>query len=169
MFRLTGRTTMTMHRRDFLKAGAALSVAATLPKSASAQVAFAPQPGAWCNFQITTRLDIANPAGGAKAWVPLPSVNEDAWIRALGSEWKTNAKSATIERDAKYDAAMLTVAWADGETAPSVEVTSRIATRDRPADLTHPRNAPPLSAAERKFYTEGTDLIPVDGIVKETA
>jgi transglutaminase-like putative cysteine protease len=160
---------MPMHRRDFLKAGAALSVAATLPNRASAQIAFTPQPGAWRNFQITTRLDITKPAGTTQAWVPLPSVNEDAWVRALGSEWKTNAKSAEIARDPKYSAAMLHVAWADGETAPNVEVTSRIATRDRAIDLTQPGNAPPLSAAERKFYTEGTDLIPVDGIVKETA
>jgi transglutaminase-like putative cysteine protease len=160
---------MTFHRRDFLKAGAAVSALAAIPSLACAQGAFAPQPGAWRNFQITTRLDIAKPGGAAQAWVPLPSVNEDAWVRALGSEWKTNAKSARIERDPKYGAQILTVAWADGESAPSVEVTSRIATRDRAVDLSQPGNAPPLSAAERKFYTEGTDLIPVDGIVKETA
>jgi len=50
-----------------------------------------------------------------------------------------------------------------------IEVTSKIATRDRAVDLSQDGTVKPLSAAEHKFYTEGTALIPVDGIVKQTA
>ena len=64
---------------------------------------------------------------------------------------------------------MLHVVWAEGEKAPVVEVTSKFATRDRAVDLTKPGNAPALSRAERKLYTPATDLIPTDGIVKETS
>ena len=43
-----------MHRRDLLKAGAALSLAAALPGRASAQAAFTPSPGKWREFGLRT-------------------------------------------------------------------------------------------------------------------
>jgi transglutaminase-like putative cysteine protease len=64
---------------------------------------------------------------------------------------------------------MLHVGWGEHETAPAVEVVSRVATRDRAVDFTRPQAAVPLSDADRALYTEGTVLIPVDGLVKETS
>jgi transglutaminase-like putative cysteine protease len=160
---------MRLDRRELLKAGAAMSAIPVFASVARAQNAFAPSPGAWRTFQVETRVEIAGPEGHAEAWVPLPSVNEADWFRSLGSEWKTNATTAQVVRDPKYGVEMLRLAWAPDETAPVVEVVSRIATRDRAADLSKPGNVSPLSQAERKFYTEGTDLIPVEGIVKATA
>src|SRR5262245_51775767 len=109
---------MTLHRRDFLKAGAALTAAITLPSSASAQVAFAPKPGAWRTFQIVTRLEIAKPAGKVQAWIPLPAVNEAEWSRPLGNEWRTNGKAALV-REQKYGAELLHVEFAEGDAAPA--------------------------------------------------
>jgi hypothetical protein len=60
---------MTMHRREFLKAGVALAFAAELPTLARADANFDPRPGTWRNFQITTRLEIAKPAGVSQAWI----------------------------------------------------------------------------------------------------
>ena len=160
---------MTMNRRDVLKAGGVLAAASALPAVALAHGTFAPKPGAWRNFQTVTRLEIAKPGGAAQAWVPLPAINEQDWFRPDGSTWTTNAKTAEIKRDAKYGAEFLHVTWADGEAAPVVEVTSKFATRDRAIDLTKPGNAPALSDADRKLYTQATALIPVDGIVKETS
>jgi transglutaminase-like putative cysteine protease len=160
---------MTMNRRQVLQAGGALAAASALPNLASAQATFAPTPGAWRNFQTVTRLEIAKPAGEVQAWIPLPAFSADDWFKPAGSTWTTNAKTAGIKRDAKYNAEMLHVAWAADEKAPVVEVTSRFATRDRAIDLSKPGNAPALSAAEHKLYTSATDLIPVDGIVKETS
>jgi transglutaminase-like putative cysteine protease len=159
---------MRINRRELLKGGAAVSVAAVFGDAACAEDAFAPAPGAWRTFQVTTQVQMAVPQGDAQAWVPLPSVNEADWFRSLGNAWKANARTAEMVRDPKYSAEMLHFTWS-GETTPVVEVTSRIATRDRAADLSAPGGEPPLSAAERRFYTEGSDLIPVDGIVKATA
>jgi transglutaminase-like putative cysteine protease len=114
-------------------------------------------------------LEVAKPDGGVQAWVPLPSVNEADWSRPGGSAWRTNAQTAEIERDPKYGAEMLHVEWAEAERTPFVEVTSRVTTRDRAVDLAQPPGAAPLTATERKFYLESTDLIPTHGIVKETA
>src|ERR1700688_5185746 len=128
---------MTMHRREFLKAGVALTFAAELPTLARADVNFDRAPGTWRNFQIVTRLEIAKPAGVSQAWIPLPSVNQKDWIKSSDSEWTTNGK-ATPARDPHYGAEMLHVAWAASEDAPVVEVTSRFATQDRAVDLTRP-------------------------------
>lgn len=160
---------MQFDRRDFLKSSAAFTFAAGLPQLASAHGNFGPQPGAWRNFQVVTRLEIAKTEGKTQAWIPLPSVNEKEWFKSTGNQWTTNGK-ATPVRDSKYGAEMLHVEWAESEKAPVVEVTSKIATRDRAVDLTKPGQAASgLSATERKLYTEGTELIQVDGIVKQTA
>jgi transglutaminase-like putative cysteine protease len=159
-----------MLRREFLGSSAALMVAGALPRSAFAAAPFAPQPGAWRKFEITTRVEIVAPsAGKAQAWLPLPAVAEPNWTQPLANEWTTNAKSAVLERDVKYGAQMLHVAWVDGEPTPTVEVVSRIATRDRAADLSKRGSALPLSDTERKLYTAATELMPTDGIVKATA
>lgn len=159
---------MTIHRRDLLKGGAALSLAGVLPTAASAQVTFAPKPGAWRNFQIVTRLEIAKPEGVTQAWVPVPSVNETAWFKSDESTFTSNAKSATLMHDAKYNAGFVHAQW-QGSDSAVIEVTSRISTQDRAIDLAQPGNAAALSDTERKLYTASTALIPTDGIVKQTS
>jgi len=159
-----------MDRRDFLKGAAALPLASLAPHTGFAQQpAFAPKPGPWRSYDLVTRVDVINAIGQPQAWIPLPSVNEADWFRSGDSTWTTNAATATRVRDPKYGADMLHVVWKDGEDKPVVEVTSRITTRDRAVDLSKPGQAPALSETQRKLYLEGTELIPVDGIVKETS
>ncbi len=159
-----------MDRRNFLKGTAALPLAALAPAIGFAQQpVFAPKPGAWRSFDLVTRVDVINAIGQPQAWIPLPSVNEADWFRSGDSTWTTNAVAATRVRDPKYGAEMLHVVWKDGEDKPVVEVTSRITTRDRAIDLGKPGQAAALSDSQRKLYLEGTELIPVDGIVKETS
>jgi len=160
---------MTLHRRDMLKSGAAVIAAAAFPGAGLAHGAFAPVPGAWRTFTVVTRIEIADPRGKTQAWVPLPSVNEPAWFRSGTSEWTTNAATAQRWRDPLYGAELLHVSWDDGEKAPMVEVTSRIATRDRAVHLSTSAGVSELSAAERAFHLAPTELIPTDGVVKATA
>jgi transglutaminase-like putative cysteine protease len=159
---------MSIDRRELLKAGFALSAAGALPNVACADASFDPHPGVWRNFEILTRIEIANTGGQSQAWVPVPAVNERDWFKSFGSDWKSNGR-ATLARDPKYGAEMLHVEWTDGEKNPFIEVTSRIATRDRAIDFAKPGKPAPLSAPDRALYTKGTELIPVDGIVKETS
>jgi transglutaminase-like putative cysteine protease len=158
-----------MLRREFLYSGAALMAAGALPRGAFADAPFAPKPDAWRKFEITTRIEIVKPSAKVQAWLPVPAVAEPDWIEPLSNQWKTNANSAVLEREVKYGAQMLHVAWADGEPVPVAEVVSRIATRDRAVDLSKHGSVPPLPDAERKLYTSATELMPTDGIVKATA
>src|SRR5262245_26677838 len=135
-----GGGSMKMSRREILKAGAAVASASALPVGLHAQAGFTPRPGAWRNFQTVTRLEIANSAGRAQAWVPLPAFSEPEWFRPAGSTWTTNG-AAEIKRDTKYGAEFLHVVWGNGGQSPVVEVTSGFATRDRFVDLSKPGNA----------------------------
>jgi transglutaminase-like putative cysteine protease len=159
---------MALDRRDFLTAGLSASLVTALPRSASAQHPFAPRPDAWRHFETTTRVELVNAQGASQAWIPVPALNEPAWIRPMGNTWQTNARTAVLQRDPKYDAEMLHLEWGAGET-PMVEITSRFATRDRAVDITKTVDAVPLSTAERKLFTEATALIPTGGIVRQTA
>lgn len=158
---------MFMDRRTLLKAGAAVTLTAGLPRFAAAAGNFNPQPGNWRTFDIVTRVEILKPEGKVQSWVPVPAVNEADWFKSLGSEWTSNG-TAALKKDPKYGAEFVHAEWKEGEAAPVLTITSRIQTRDRNVDLGK-SGAAPLSAAQTKFYTEGTELIPTDGIVKETS
>ena len=49
---------MSIERRDFLKAGVAISMLSVAPRSSRAEATFAPLPGAWRRFQLRTRIEI---------------------------------------------------------------------------------------------------------------
>jgi transglutaminase-like putative cysteine protease len=153
-------------RRDVLKSGAAISAFAMLPSS-PARADFAPRPGDWRKFEVITRLDIPNAPGLTQAWIPLPAFSDSTWFKPAGSTWQTNAKSAEIVRDPQYGAEFLHAVWNESEKSPSIEVKSAFATQSRAVDFTKPSGAHKLSDDERSLNLAATDLIPVDGVVKE--
>ena len=159
-----------MDRRGFLKIGAALSTTALMPSVGFAQARdYAPRAAeAWRVFEITTEIRLPDAAGGARAWVPLPSV-EESWQQVLGNVWTGNAAKTAVRTDGVYGARMLYAEFKPGTRNAVLTVTSRVATRDRAVDLGARREVPPLPAGARAFYTQPTELIPTDGIVRETA
>jgi len=153
-----------MKRRDFLKSSAAAAATAALPWNESIA-----QTG-WRTFEVTTRVEIAKPQGVSRVWLPLPLAFDTDWHRSSGNSWSGNASRAQIMRDGKYGAAMLYAEWQAAQPAPSIEVASRFATRDRAVDLPRPNPLVKLlAAADTAFFTAPTELIPTDGIVRKTA
>ena len=71
-------------------------------------------------------------------------------------------------RDPKYGMEMLRVEWSADQQNPLIEVTTEVQTQDRSVRPGQ-GSAAPLSDEERKLSLMATDLLPVDGIVKETA
>jgi transglutaminase-like putative cysteine protease len=153
-----------MKRREFMLSTAAVSALAALPwRNALAAEG-------WRTFEITTHVEVINPSGVSRTWVPLPLVLETDWQRTISNSWSGNASQAAIQSDGKYGAAMLSAEWGASVHDPVIEVTSRVMLRDRAVDLSRPgRSGARLNAAEHAFYTAPTDLIPTDGIVRETA
>jgi len=157
-----------MQRREFLWTSVALGAGAMWPHGRS-RAAFNPAPeSGWRIFEVTHRVEVLRPEGTTRVWLPLPSVQEENWIRNMGSLWQGNTLNTRLLRNAEYGAEMLHAEWAPGEK-PVLEVTSRFAARDRAVDFGRPRKAVPLSRAERRLYTKATRLLPTDGIVRETA
>lgn len=160
---------MRIDRRDLMKAGAAISAVAMMPRIAGAQAVFAPRPSGWRNFEIVTRIEIAKPGGRTQVWIPVPSVNEGNWFKSGDSRWSTNAKTVSLKKDAKYGAAFVHAEWDASEKSPTIEVVSAFAAQDRAQDLSRPGKPAPLSGADRTLYTAPTTLIPTDGVVKQTS
>lgn len=157
-----------MQRRDFLLTSAALAAGTMWPAS-RAMAAFNPSPAdGWRTFEVTHRVEVLEPRGATRVWLPLPSMQEQDWIRPMGNLWQGSAGSAHILNDRDRGVDMLFAEWDAGEK-PVLEVTSRIATRDRAIDLAHAGRATPLSASAQRRYTRATKLLPTGGIVRENA
>jgi len=157
-----------VHRRSFLKAGAATATLSALPRiSFAQQLPFDPRPGGWRTFEIVTRVEILKPDGASRAWIPLPSVEGD-YQKVLGNSWSGNA-AVRKANDPKYGAGMAVAEWGAGEKTPVVEVVSTFATRNRAVDFSKRNPSIKLDAAAQKFLTAPTELIQTDGIVRKTA
>jgi transglutaminase-like putative cysteine protease len=164
-----GVCVMSLSRRSMLEGTGALAASFAISRAARAEGLFSTVPGEWRTFETVISIQIAKPEGKVQAWVPLPAVDQDDWMRSGTSTWTADGADAVVVSEKIYGAKMLHVVWPEGTAAPVAEVTSRFSTRDRAVQLTTADNAKQLTNAERQFHIQGTELIPVDGIVKETA
>lgn len=161
----------TSTRRQFLHTTTGTLMApawASLPLAARAQErTFSPMPGAWRTFEFTTRVEILKPQGNTRVWLPVPSL-DTVYQQSLESTWQGNAARAQLMADEKYGAKMLVAEFTEAEAKPFVELTSRIRTQNRATDWTQ-KVAAKEDAATLKYWTQATDLMPTDGIVRDTA
>jgi transglutaminase-like putative cysteine protease len=170
-----------MNRRNFIKISA---LAASLPAfptlarastdalpDAAASPVFAPSSDAgWRQFEVSTHVQPQRADGIVRAWIPLPSMSEAAWFRPLGNLWQGNADTMQLLRDPHSKVEMLYAEWSANTAEPMVEVISRFATRDRSTDFSRPSaSALTLPPEQLALYTRATELLPTDGIVRETA
>jgi transglutaminase-like putative cysteine protease len=161
-----------MNRRTFLKLSATLpAVSAFAPGIVSIaraqQKDFTPRPGTWRTYETVTRIEVIKPAGVTRVWVPVPVVDSE-YQKVLGNKWSGNAKVTEQASDPQYGAGMVYAEWASGESAPVLEVISRFQTQDRAVDWSK-KTSSKLDAAMVRKWTQPTDLMPTDGIVKDTA
>jgi len=154
-----------MNRRDMLKAGITAGALGLAPRLASAQANYTPMPKGWRTYTLTARIE---PAGATTAWIPLPTFEASDWQRPGNVTWTGNAKVAERVKDPKYGAEMLRVEWAADQQSPLVEITAQVQAQDR-ALVPGQGNAAPLTDAERKLNLAATELLPTDGLVRDTA
>lgn len=162
-----------MDRRDFLRltgaAAAGVALPGTIPSAlAEGTAAPAATPAAapgWKLYEVTTRVELAKPAGVSRVWLPTPLTQDTSFHRSLGNAWRADGGTTAQWIDPNYGAG---VVWAEfpAGVRPVIELTSRFATRDIAVDLSKPGTAPAESAATLARYTAPTDLLPTDGSVK---
>jgi transglutaminase-like putative cysteine protease len=160
-----------MDRRVFLTTG--LGATASLALGSLPRVvrsARASDTARWRKFEVVTRVEVADPSGVTRAWVPVPLVTDTDYHKRGGDSWSGNATTIRPWKDEQYDVGLVYAEWAPSEKAPVLEVTSRFSTRDRAIDVTKaPAGAVREDPTTLKRYLEPTHFIPTDGIVRETA
>src|SRR5215467_7121829 len=124
-----------MDRRTFLKAGATTLAAAGLARPFVVD-AEANGDTRWRTFDVTTRLDIVQPSAVTRGWVPLPLMPDTDYHKSLGLSWTGNTAATRVVRDEKYGAAIFYAEWPANETAPTIEVSTRVCS---------PRSVHPMS------------------------
>jgi transglutaminase-like putative cysteine protease len=164
-----------MNRRHFVKLASAVPVAAafaplatTVREAWAQQKIYVPAPGQWRTFEVTTQVEILQPAGATKLWLPLSSIDSE-YQKSLDSQWSAPGGQARIVEDGKYKAKILVVEFPADTAKPTVSLTSRVSTQDRAVDWKKKAAAAKEDPAALKMWLEPTDLMPTDGIVKATA
>ncbi|KMK68798.1 transglutaminase-like domain-containing protein [Puniceibacterium sp. IMCC21224] len=157
---------MALNRRTAMKLGGAAALLTAVPRLAAA--AFAPRPDGWRQFEMRTSVQLQRAGAMAQAWVPVPAVTESDWSKAGDTRWTSNADQISLETDA-HGARFVHAIWESGDDDALLDVTSLASTQNRRVDLSSPGTAPALSAEDRALLTAPTDLIPTDGIVRDTA
>jgi transglutaminase-like putative cysteine protease len=125
-----------------------------------------PQASGWRRFDVVTRVEIQGATGLTRVWLPLP-VGETSYQRVEKQSWKGNAASHRVLRATTLDGDLLVAEWPAAEPRPELELTFRITTRDRVVDATAAGHVP--SSGSMRRYLQPTRLLPLDGIVRETA
>jgi hypothetical protein len=63
---------LKLSRRQIVLSTAAMATTGTAWAQARR---FEPQPGTWREFEMVTRIEVRDPKGATRVWVPLPSVD----------------------------------------------------------------------------------------------
>ncbi len=155
-----------MNRRRFLQSSLGLSALSALP--GGFRTARAAEVGApWRTFEVTTQVEVLKPEGVTRVWVPTP-LADTPFQKALGNDWKAEGGQAVWQTDPRYGAGILAAEWPAGQKA-GLTLVGRVATRDIAVDFAQPGQSPAERPEVLKKYLEPTDLLPTDGIVKQTA
>src|SRR6266508_2658907 len=112
-----------MDRRRFLKTGAVTLAAAGLVRPLTAMAAEPSSEAKWRTFEVRSRVDIINPSGVSRAWVPMPLAPDTDYQKSLAQSWTGNAAVMRVYRDDRYGSAIFYAEWPAGESAPAVEAT----------------------------------------------
>jgi transglutaminase-like putative cysteine protease len=156
-----------MDRRQFLKTSMLPAAAAIsgLPRFASADMNTARD---WRVFEVTTQVAVLKPAGATRVWLPVPLTMDTDYQKNLGNIWTAEGGTVTHTLDKKYHAGIISAAFPASASSHALRLTSRVATRDRATDFSTPSGVKE-NPAVLKLNLEPTELIPTDGIVRDTA
>lgn len=150
-----------MKRRDFLRLAASTPLFTAAPRVLAETLGPASD---WRTFELTYVVDLSKQQGAGRLWLPLPQSAGD-YQRVLSVASDNEAKAA-LQWDTAYQAPIFTAAWDANDNHRVVNLTTRVATRDRS-----------MSSAARRLHTmdeavlylKPTEHMPQDGIVRDTA
>src|SRR5919201_3697724 len=113
-----------MQRRAFLKTG--LAASATLALGVAPRLVRGAEPttaNPWRKFEAVTRVEVANPTGVTRVWVPVPLLTDTDYFKRGGDTWTGNATVTRVVKDRKYDVGLVYAEWTVAEKSPVLEIT----------------------------------------------
>jgi len=159
---------MSLTRRRLLQGTCAALSFPVLPGLAfAAERRFEPQVQGWRTFEVTTTVNVAEVKGVTRIWLPVPDLNNDFQLSLLNS-WSGNASAAHLVSDPARGTRMLYAEFAADVVAPSLTLTSTVQTRNRAVDWSQ-KKLVQEDPAVLKANLAATELLPIDGVVLETA
>ena len=105
-----------MKRRTFLTNSIALSAGIALtgiPGLESAEETNSDSQ--WRAFKITTTIEIADPVGPARVWLPVPLIQDTDYFQHIDHSWTGNFKDAQNVKYDSFDTGILFAEWADDQ------------------------------------------------------
>ncbi len=156
-----------MDRRDFLKAGTLVPAAAAL--SGLPRMAAAASHPQWRVFEVTTEVEILRPAGTTQVWLPVPLIVDTDYQKSLGNSWNAERGEITFLQRKSDRMGMVHAAFPQSGQTPRLTLVSLFATRDRTVDLSSGGRVAQEDPAILELNLQPTELLPTDGIVRDTA
>jgi transglutaminase-like putative cysteine protease len=160
---------LTVNRRDFLQSAGLVSASLAFPKTGALFATDSP-PANWRTFEVTTRVEILQPSGTTRVWLPTALLGETPFQKTLANTFNADGGSAKIVESKADSLGVISAEFPEG-VRPVLTATSRIATRDYAVDLSAPTPGNPKNEnrASLDYFLRPTKLLPTDGIVKSTA
>jgi len=156
-----------MKRREFLQSAAVVSAGLAIPGTKYLFAADAPSTD-WRTFEVTTRVEVLKPSGVTRIWVPAALLNPTPFQRTLSNQFDAPGGAVKVVKDKAESLSYFSAEFPAG-SMPVLTVTSRVETKNIAVDLSAPGKAPKANKSELQYFLQPSQLIPTDGIVKETA
>jgi transglutaminase-like putative cysteine protease len=156
-----------MDRRAFIKSSMALPAAASV--SALPRFAAATDSSPWRVFEVTTTAEVLNPAGVTRVWLPVPLTADTTYQKSLGNTWNAEGGNVSYSQDGKYSMGVVQAEFPESAKTPKLVLVSRFATRDYVVDPSAAGGGVTEDPAVLRLNLQPTELIPTDGIVRDTA
>lgn len=115
-----------------------------------------PPPPPWREYELSFEISLPDTDGPTTLWLPLPIEHDSGWQRGTELAWSGNFSRAGILRDAITDLTLFRAEWPAGKS-PQLQVTSRIAVRDRQFDVTRRGQAGEREEVIRRFLRPTPD------------
>ncbi len=156
-------------RRRLMKAASASMLLGATPllRAQDAARHFDPRPSDWRTFDVVTRVQLADQAGGSTVWLPVPSL-DTPWQRTQDISWTSSGGEVRVTTGGDTGAKVLVARFDAAAAQPTVTLTTRVQTRNRGIDWAA-RDPVATAPADLRRWVQPSALITTDGIVRKVA
>src|SRR5262249_47626149 len=119
-------------------------------------------------FEVVTRVEVLKPSGVTRAWVPAGLIRNTPYQKTLTNLFQAEGGTAKLVESTADGLGMLMDEFPAGGRAV-VGLTALIETKDYIVDFSKGGADDKASREELGHFLRPTKLMPIDGIVKDTA